>query len=491
MSFLESILRFNIHTYFPLSSNIYISDFLDVTIIAILLYTLFIFFKSTKANMVLVGILIAFGLYVLSKTLNLYLTFITLRYFVGVSLVILVIIFQNEIRKYFEFLGLVGSRQIKVGPFTPKSPSTTELVQACVQMAQANIGALIVIQGKDALDSFLEGGTELDGIISEDIIHSIFDPHSDGHDGALIISNNRIVKFGAHLPLSTNFREIGKHGTRHGAALGLAENSDALCIIVSEEKGKISVAREGKLKTLTQFDDLQKEVEKFIKAKFTQTPKRTYGHFIKHNLSMKVLAAVVAMIIWFFTAYQAGISQKTFDVPVVFSEIPQNSIIEDLNPKTVKVTLTGRGDTVFSDISEDNLSINLDIDTLQTGVNKKEISRKNINLPANISMVEFDPPSVLLTAKKYFTVKVPVSIKTTGTLEEGFEITDILATPDTVELQVLQDTQPPAEIATEEIDISKYTDSVIIPIKIILPTDTRLLNGTEQINVAFTIEKTE
>ena len=166
----------NTSSIFQLRGNLYLTDFLDILIFALLIYTLFIFFRRTRSYMVFLGLAIAALLYLLAETLNLYLTYLTLRYFVGVSLIIFVIIFQYEIRKYFEFLGLIGSRNIKVGRLTPKSLSASEIIQACVQMAQAKTGSLIVIQGKDNLDNYIEGGTALDGVISEDIIVSIFDP---------------------------------------------------------------------------------------------------------------------------------------------------------------------------------------------------------------------------------------------------------------------------------------------------------------------------
>src|SRR3989344_4180006 len=259
----------NLNSLFQLRLNLYLTDFLDILIIALFIYSLFIFFRHTRTYMVFLGLAIAVSLYVIAGTFNLYLTSLTLKYFAGASVIVFAIIFQSEIRKYFEILGLLGTRQIRAGALASKSPTTSEIIQSCVRMAQSKVGALIVIQGRDNLDPFLEGGVTLDGAISEEVIMSIFDPHSEGHDGALIISNNRISKFGTHLPLSTNFKEIGKRGTRHSAALGLSESTDALCIICSEEKGKISICKDGKIKTLDELSDLEKEFEKFIKFKFS------------------------------------------------------------------------------------------------------------------------------------------------------------------------------------------------------------------------------
>ncbi len=469
--------------------NIYLTDFLDIAIIAMLIYTLFLFLKSTRTNMVFMGLFIAFGLYLVAKSLNLYLTFITLRYFVGVSLIIFVIIFRDEIRRYFEFLGLIGSRQIKVGPLVPKSPTTIEILQACVQMAQANIGALIVLQGKDNLDSLIEGGNNLDGVISEDILYSIFDPHSDGHDGALIISNNRISKFGAHLPLSSNFKELGKHGTRHSAALGLTERSDVLCIVVSEEKGKISVCREGKLKTLTQYSDLEKELDKYIKYKFSHMDKRSFGSVFTHNIGLKSAAIICAAVIWYVTAYQAGISSHTYNIPLVMDKLSKDTFIVDSNPKSINITVSGRGSAIFSRLKDEDIKAAINVADLKNGANKITISRKNIDIPANMSLASFEPSSIVITAKKYYMTQAPISIKTTGTVEKGLAIKDVISTPDVIDLWIPIDTEPPTEIPTETIDVSNFKESVVVSSKLIIPEDDKIVSGDNKASVAFTVEK--
>ncbi|KKS21617.1 MAG: putative membrane protein [candidate division WWE3 bacterium GW2011_GWA1_41_8] len=476
---------------FHLRGDLYLTDLLDIAIIGLLIYTFFIFFRRTRAYMVFLGLSITFGLYILSKNLNLYLTFITLRYFTGVSLIIFVIIFQNEIRKYFEFLGLIGSRQMKVGKLAPKSPSTSEIIQSCVRMAQEKIGALIVIQGKDTLDPHIDGGTPLDGVISEDVILSIFDPHSDGHDGALIIRYNRISKFSAHLPLSTNFKEIGKHGTRHSAALGLSEITDALCIVSSEERGQLSISKDGKLKTLTQYADLEKEIDRYIKAKFDPASKSKTNFFRRHDFALKFGAVVFAALIWFFTAYQAGIIEKSFNVPITVSNIPKNILVENYNPKTIRVTVSGRGDTIFSSIAESDFKIDYDATNITGGLNKETVSKKNIDIPANLSLVSIEPNSFFLTAKKFYVVKVPVVVRTTGSVTPDLQLTSVVVTPEEIEVWVPEETPAPTEILTEELDVTPFTESTIIPVKMISPEGIRFVDKNIMVSAALTIEKTD
>lgn len=278
----------------------YFTSAFDIAIISLFIYSILLFFKRSRSYTVFIGLVIAVGLYILAKYLDLRLTLLALRYFVSISVVVFVVVFQTELRKYFELLGLIGARQIRTKKFLIKSAEMNEVLRACGEMAKHKHGALLIIKGRDDIDEFIEGGVELDGIISEETILSTFYPSSPGHDGAMIISNNRISKFEAHLPLSVNFKEIGKHGTRHAAGLGMSENTDALCIVISEEKGTISVCRDGKMKTLEDIRNLENEIDKFDKAKYEATSGGAFAHLFKHNLWLKIASISLGLAFWMF-----------------------------------------------------------------------------------------------------------------------------------------------------------------------------------------------
>jgi len=478
-----------INNLFQFQGNLYPTDFLDILIIGLLLYSLFVFLRNTRTYLVFFGIAITVALYFVAKSLNLYVTLLTLRYFVGVAALIFVIIFQNEIRKYFEFLGLVGTRQIKVGPLAPRSPSTAEIIQACVKMAQTKTGALIIIQGKDDIDQFVDGGIDLDALISEELFMSIFDDHSEGHDGAVIVKNNRVAKFAAHLPLSTNFKEIGKHGTRHSAGLGLSEVSDSLAIIVSEEKGTISICKEGKMKVLTQFTDLEKELDKYIKAKFIPTPPANFiAKSIKRDFLLKVGALATAFVIWFFAAYQTGIVHKSYTVPIKLDKLPSDIVVESYTPKEILVNVSGRGNDIYKNVDVDDIQVKLNVEDLANGANKASLTRKNIVIPENLTLVSFEPTSVLMTAQKYYLAEIPIRAKTKGTVQKNVEIKSVVVNPESIKVWIPESVEAPKEIETETIDISTQNESVIVPVKLVMPETIRTLSQDTAINVALTIE---
>lgn len=167
-------------------------------------------------------------------------------------MIVIVIIFQEELRYFFE---QVASWSLNREIFGVKKKVLADedietLSRAVKDFAREGIGALIVVQGKDIIVRHLEGGHDLNGELSGPLLESIFDPHSCGHDGAVVIAGKTVTKFACHLPLSKNFDKLKKHGTRHAAALGLSELTDALCLVVSEEYGTISVVRKGNIQLL-------------------------------------------------------------------------------------------------------------------------------------------------------------------------------------------------------------------------------------------------
>ena len=164
-------------------------------------------------------------------------------------------------------------------------------------MAAKKIGALIVLPGELPLEGIVEGGFVLEGRVSLPLILSIFDPTSPGHDGAMIIDNNRVKKFGVHLPLADNFSGFEKTGTRHRAAVGITQRTDALVIVVSEERGEISVASRGELKKIDNIHLLEEQISKFISVAQEPEFSHFWRVFLARNWWLKVLALFLALVL--------------------------------------------------------------------------------------------------------------------------------------------------------------------------------------------------
>jgi uncharacterized protein (TIGR00159 family) len=274
------------------------ADVLDIALVACLVYALLVWFKKTKTAFVAMGLLMLALVYTIARIMGMYMTVWIFQGFFAVLIIAIVVIFQEELRHIFERIAVwsLQGRQ-KEQP----APKLVEIVMTSVaEFAQEKIGALIVLQGRDPLDRHLEGGWDLNGELSEALLESIFDSHSLGHDGAVVIEQGRVTRFGAHLPLSKDFAKITNLGTRHTAALGMSERADALCVVVSEEKGTISLARDGQLRLMPDLKTLEAELERFVEEKAPRPAAQGFAAFFSHNLREKAIALAVSILMWLF-----------------------------------------------------------------------------------------------------------------------------------------------------------------------------------------------
>lgn len=217
-------------------------DALDIGLISLLLYQIFQLVRGTRALAVLSGIGLFAGLYFVARSLGLYTLTWLLQYVFASIVILVVIIFQQDIRQALGEMGATSffKRQ------SLKQPALEEITAACVEMARLRIGALIVIERSMRLgDLIKQEGVRLDALLSTKLLMNIFYPKAPLHDGAVIISSGRIMAAACILPLAI---AKGKNfGTRHRAALGITQESDAIAIAVSEERGEISIAMKGEI----------------------------------------------------------------------------------------------------------------------------------------------------------------------------------------------------------------------------------------------------
>ena len=318
-----------------------VQDFFDILIVATIVYGLLVWFKDTASRFVLGGISLIGIVYILARQFQLYLTAVVLQGFFAIILFALVVIFQEELRRFFERIATWG-RLHKKDRASSHHEEAEVLVQTAANLAKKKVGALIAIQADDPLDRHLTGGTPLDGLVSESLLESIFDPHSIGHDGAVIIDDGRVVKFGCHLPLSSNADKYGNLGLRHTAALGLSERSDAMAIVVSEERGTISVAHKERLEVLKGAAELRLILERFYgeRVPARKGSRRFLGWFRKNPLE-KGVAVFLALLLWFIFGYQREFVQRDFIVPIEYRNLASEWVIEGPKVTEAKVLLKG------------------------------------------------------------------------------------------------------------------------------------------------------
>ena len=242
-----------------------IKDFIDVLLVALLLYYLFRLVKISGLRPLFIGILVFMLIWILvSRIFNMALLGPILDQFVSVGLFLLVILFQDEIRRFLMSLGSKRGWNFISRIFFPNdrqkkdNSHLTAIVLACMNMSKTSTGALIAIQGDIHLGLYEQTGEIVNAEVSSRLIENIFFKNSPLHDGAMIVVGNRIKAAGCILPISQNPNIPTHLGLRHRAGLGISQETDARVIIVSEERGKISFASKGRLKMNISPEDLQR-----------------------------------------------------------------------------------------------------------------------------------------------------------------------------------------------------------------------------------------
>ncbi len=226
-----------------------VSDVVDIVATALLVYYLLLLIRGTRAIPILFGLAVIAGLFSLANVLHLLVLATVLQFALVGTAVTLPIVFQPELRRLLEQLGRGGmiARRDGVEDAQTLEEAIATLAHAAVILSRNRIGALVAIEGATGLREFVESGTRLDARLSVELLLSIFTPKSPLHDGAAIIKDNAIEAAGCFLPLSENVLTESHLGTRHRAAIGLSEQTDAVVLVISEQTGVISVARTGKL----------------------------------------------------------------------------------------------------------------------------------------------------------------------------------------------------------------------------------------------------
>lgn len=231
--------------YWQLIDWTLLSRGLDVILISFLIYRLLILVRGTRAEPMLLGLGIIVLVFIVSRELRLPVLSWILGNFLGAVILVVVVLFQDDLRRALTKVGLFPS----FGSDAPKEleRSIKEISQAAGDLASRRIGALIVIRRDVGLEEYTEHAVQIDAVISYQMLVSIFLPNSPIHDGAVVVEADRIVAAGAVLPLTFNPGISSQYGTRHRAAIGLSERTDAVMVVVSEETGGISLIREGRM----------------------------------------------------------------------------------------------------------------------------------------------------------------------------------------------------------------------------------------------------
>jgi hypothetical protein len=273
------------------------------------------------------------------------------------------------------------------------------LSKAVFDMARIGRGALIVLPGRDVIEHYTEGGQVLEGHLSHPLLMSLFDANSPGHDGAIILAGDRVHRFAVHLPLSRNFEEIREGGTRHSAALGLSECTDAMAVLVSEERREVSVARDGRLRNVDGPEALQALILEHTGAR-SPVPTGGSGLGVFPRRVLEVFGAVaLALGLWWLSIAGTSVVERTLAVPVRVENIGPANEVASVTPPTVDVTFQGLGRDLYL-MDPTSLEVRLDASMAEAGTRIFFVSSANVTELENVDVVGIRPHAVVLEVKE-------------------------------------------------------------------------------------------
>lgn len=370
------------------------SNLVDIGIMTFIVYQAYIRFRGTRAMRVLVGVAILAVGGLFAQAAGLFLTSWLLGGIGAAALIFMIVIFQGEIRQMLEQVNPRLPMTILLRRLPQEGLST--IVDTLFTLASKRCGALVVFERHDFLEPLLRSpGTVIDAQVSPELIENLFTPPTPLHDGALYIRGGRIYRAGCILPLSDNRLLASFYGTRHRAALGISEQSDALAVVVSEERGTVSMVEKGTLEIADTPTKLLTWLTERLSAP-SEKPHRRWlrAELLTANWRPKLASLAVVCILWFVLVGRQD-TEVGFSVPVVYTNVPKELTIQDQRVQEVYVRVRGSQE-MLNFLDPGRLRVAIDLKDARAGSQRYALSSKDINLPPSLQLISIDPGEIRL-----------------------------------------------------------------------------------------------
>jgi uncharacterized protein (TIGR00159 family) len=439
----------------------------DIVIIAAGLFFLYHTLLRLGTWRIVAGIMLAAFLFLIANFLDLKGLEWIFGNFSQVAVIALIVIFQPELRKIFERAASVRRSEIR----DAGAELSHMIVDSLIKLAALHRGAIVVFPGKEPIQEWLSGGFKLDARPSIPLIMSIFDPNSPGHDGALIIQKGKFTRFGVRLPVSQSAKLPDEFGTRHHAAMGLTEKSDALAIVVSEERGKVSVFDKGKFRQVDDPEKLTGAINSHWKLTSSYPFELPEGKKRWLVLSQMLVSLCLAVFFWSALIIAQGeMLEKIVTVPVEYTPSPANLILVGDKQKEVRLHLAGSKSDLDS-INPAELNVKIDLSKAVPGKQIFLISGENLRLPKDVKLLDMVPSSMELTLAAIVEQEVNIKPQLVGKLPVGLKIIKIEVIPQKVKvLSPKADGRPKAvDVITTPIYLESIYNDTSLYCKIIAP----------------------
>lgn len=439
---------------------------LDILLIAAGLFFLYRTLLRLGTWKILIGMLVAFLLYILATLLQLEGIEWIFKNVSHVALIGLIIIFQPEIRKVFEKLvSLVVAKEN-----TSDSDTTQMIADSLWALALQKRGAIVVFPGKEQIQGKISGGYSLKALPSIPLIMSIFDPNSPGHDGAVIIEDNLLTHFGVRLPMSESSRLSSEFGTRHHAAMGMAEETDSLVLLVSEERGHVSSFQNGQMTRLHSIEEITASVNRH----FSKSGSVAFSQIssLRPRTVLQLGACLLIAVVFWSTLIlgQKQIVERTMTVPLEYTS-PEEGMVLTGN-KTLEIVIHAAGPkSAMNDFALSEPKALIDLSRMMEGTQTIPVTGENIKHPKEITLLDIYPADLELTLAGLIQKTVPITPQLIGQLPNGLKIKKIEVLPESLQVFAPPSRQEnkPLTISTTPIYLNSIGSDSRILCKIIAP----------------------
>jgi uncharacterized protein (TIGR00159 family) len=459
-------------------------DAVDILLNSYILFRLYVLFRGTAVWRVLVGLSLLLLVKSVAEYCGLIITSWAIQGITAVAALIIVVVFRNEIRSVLQVRNL---RAFFWGSPQREVRGIVEFVaDAVCELAQKRTGAIIALQGKDNLSDHVRSGISWQGLVSREMLVSIFWDKNPVHDGAAIIAGDRVTTVGAVLPLSGRSDLPSFFGTRHRAAAGLAEQTDALVVAVSEERGEISAARGDLLERKLSRQRLCELIEAHLMHvdEYRQPrPGRS------RELSFAAAAAFITVAVLWFSFTRSGDTLLGIDVPLEFTNRNHAIDIIDASASTVHLQLSGSG-ALMKSLQPEQLRVQLDLRQATAGRNRLAVTPSEVSLPPGIYLKKVVPPLVEVTLDELSRKILPVQVDWAGRLPENLIMVSVQIDPP--ELPIIcgkRSLEKTSTLFTEKVALDGITKSGEMHVRVVLkPAGIKFDDGgQDMVTVRYTV----
>jgi uncharacterized protein (TIGR00159 family) len=438
-------------------------DLVDLLLNSYILFRLYVLFRGTVMVRVLTGLGLLWIAQLVSGRLGLILTSWLIQGIVAAGALIIIIVFRNEIRSVFQARSL---KSILWGFPRHNVQTPIESITAAVyELARRRIGALFVIPGEKNLGDTLQNGIPVDAHISREMLVSIFWPDNPVHDGAAVLSADRIVQVGAILPLSRREDLPSHYGTRHRAAAGLTEQSDALVIVVSEETGRVVVARSGRLVPIEDNLSLARMLAEHTGQSTSQSPAR--DERLDYTLAA-LICLVLVVGVWF--SFSRGEETLTsVDVPIEYLKRDTGMEIVETSDGAVRLDLSGSGPLIRA-LRPEQVKVQVNLEKLDAGDHTIFLTPEMVRLPPGISLKKMAPNAVEISLDVVGEKSLPIQVDWVGPLPKNLRIVSVEVAP--ARTRVVGGRKELSAISTlytEKVPLSDIGSSGSLSVGLVLP----------------------